>query len=377
MKRLDKLASNTAVIDLFAGPGGLSLGFQKAGFKIVAAIEFDENAGKTYEHNFPNTTLLKDKIENVDPQKLLDILVKGSYPRVVLVGGPPCQPFSTANRQTNGTDNPQASAVDYFVTFIERIKPDAFLFENVVSFQNMNQGRSMEIFNQRLQDIGFQTSVKIIQFENFNVPQRRRRLIVGGLKKDYQTNFKLCPKENNGTKITVKDAISDLPLLGDGGGGMDEMDYPRRRKLTPYQRKVRNGSIKLHNHWCSKNSKEVVNTMKYIKRGSSLNKSWESLPESIKARYKNPKAIHNNIYKRLSWRELSPTIVHARRAMLLHPRVNRIITVREAARIQSFPDTFQFKGGIHSQYQQVANAVPPEATSAIAKSILFHFCQNN
>lgn len=365
------LARNTALIDLFAGPGGLSLGFKKTGFKIACAIECDPCAGMTYEHNFCESRLFKKRIENVSPSEVIDVLSKDSYQRIVVVGGPPCQPFSSANRQTNGEKNPQASAVDYFVRFIEEIMPDAFLFENVVSFGYINKGRSVKILEQELMEIGYEISVKIISFDMFGVPQHRKRLFIGGLRrKDYPIGFKIPKKGRNKSRITVKNAISDLPLLKDGGGGEDEMEYPKNDKLTSYQKKARAGSSKIYNHWCSKNSDSVVETMKCIKKGYSLKKSWNKLPPSIKARYKNPDAIHNNIYKRLTWNEPSPTIVHARRAMLLHPLVNRIITVREAARLQNFPDKFRFYGGIHNQYQQIANAVPPGAMEVLAKSFL-------
>jgi len=361
-----------ATIDLFAGPGGLSLGFRNVGFNIVTAVECDQYAGITYEKNFPESELFKEKIENVDPERLLDALSKESYQKVILIGGPPCQPFSSANRKTNGSSNPQASAVDWFAVFVEKIMPDAFLFENVVSFGYMNEGKSMEFLKKRLEEIGFETDVAVFDFDKFGVPQRRKRLFIGGLRKSHSKEFKLSPTPINGLKLTVKDAISDLPLLKEGGGGRDEMDYPKKRKLSPYQRKARAGADKLYNHWCSKNSEAVVETIKYIKKGSNLKRSWNIFPQGVKKRYKNPTALHNNIYRRLSWREQSPTIVHARRAMLLHPRVNRIISVREAARLQSFPDTFRFFGGIHSQYQQVANAVSPVFAEALAKVFWRH-----
>lgn len=368
---------NLAAIDLFAGPGGLSLGFRHAGFKIIAAVECDRVAAKTYESNFPEADLFKEKIENVDPIELLNAVSKNSYSKVVLIGGPPCQPFSLANRQTNGSGNPQASAVDYFVTFVKRIMPDAFLFENVVTFHHMNQGKSMELFKKEVEKMGFRTCVAIIDFDKVGVPQRRRRLFIGGIKKRRLNEFSISLNVSNRRKLTVKDAISDLPLLKDGGGGKDERNFPKRKKLTSYQERARSGSDKLYNHWCSSNSEAVVETMKCIKKGSSLKKSWKCLPESAKARYNNREAIHSNIYRRLSWKEPAPTIVHARRAMLLHPRINRIITVREAARLQSFPDSFRFHGGLHSQYQQVANAVSPTVAEALAKVYLRYLISKN
>lgn len=373
LKKRSKTAKDIVAIDLFSGPGGLSHGFSNAGFKIVAAVECDAFAAMTFKKSFPETELLMKKIENLDPEKLLSILAKKAYQKVVLIGGPPCQPFSSANRQSNGNDNPLASTIEHFVNIAKEIKPDAFLFENVISFKCVDGGKSIDIFKKRLEELGFQISVRAIDLNNLGVPQHRRRLFIGGMQKNNQKNFNLTPM-SNAKQVTVRESISDLPMLNDGGGGKDEMNYPRKKKsLSDYQKELRGGE-KLYNHWCSKNSEEVIETMKCIKQNSSLKKSWSCLPERIRARYSNFKALHNNIYKRLSWEEPSPTIVHARRAMLLHPIVNRIITVREAARIQSFPDKIRFYGGIHSQYQQVANSVPPKAAEALANVYFTFLC---
>jgi DNA (cytosine-5)-methyltransferase 1 len=206
-----------------------------------------------------------------------------------------------------------------------------------------------------------------LKAEVFGVPQFRRRLHLGGIKGKNAENYDLnVLAEKKISKLTtVGEAISDLPPLSDGGGGFNEMDYRTVKQLSAYQKKARQKSRRLYNHWCSKNSQEVIDTIGHILPGSSLMKQWASLPESTKKRYKVQSNIHSNIYKRLSWPLQSPTIVHARRAMLLHPVTNRIITVREAARLQSFPDFFRFFGPLNNQYQQVANAVPPLVAKAL------------
>jgi DNA (cytosine-5)-methyltransferase 1 len=333
------------------------------------AVECDQYAAETYQGNFPNTKLVKRPVEDVDGDKLLDIIARKSFERLFLVGGPPCQPFSTANLQNNGSKHPLASSVDHFVRLIEEIKPHAFLFENVINFQRIDKGESTNRMIKRLsKDLNYQVSVAKLNSEAFGVPQHRLRLHIGGIKGNLKQNcdINLLTAKKRRKNVTVGDAISDLPLLEDGGGGFNEADYPINQNLTPYQKKARKGSKKLYNHWSSKNSEEVVDTISRIAPGLSLKKSWGSLPESTKKRYKSAENIHSNIYKRLTWDDTSPTIVHARRAMLLHPTRNRILTVREAARLQSFPDKFRFIGKIHDQYQQVANAVPPFVAEALA-----------
>jgi len=365
-----------AVIDLFSGPGGLSFGLERArvGFKIAAAVECDQYASETYKENFPNTQLIMQRVEDVNSDKLLDIASRKNFRKLFLVGGPPCQPFSTANLQNNGSKHPSASAVDYFVRLIEETNPDAFLFENVTNFQRIDKGKSINRMIKKLsKELHYKVSVAQLNSEAFSVPQHRVRLYIGGIQGNMKQNFdlNLITVKKRRKNVTVSDAISDLPFLEDGGGGSNEADYPSNRKLTPYQKRARKGSKKLYNHWSSKNSAEVIDTISRIAPGLSLKKSWNALPESTKKRYKSAENIHGNIYKRLSWTTTSPTIVHVRRAMLLHPKKNRILTVREAARLQSFPDTFAFKGHIHNQYQQVANAVPPLVAEALA-----HFYSN-
>lgn len=363
-----------AVIDLFSGPGGLSLGLENAnvGFTLSVAVECDHFAAQTYKENFPNTELIQRRVEDIDGEKLLDIVSKNNFTKIFLVGGPPCQPFSTANLQNNGSKHPSASAVDHFVRLIEETKPDAFLFENVTNFQRIDNGESMNRMIKKLSaELHYKVSVAQPNSELFGVPQHRIRLHVGGIKGKLKDNFDLnLLKIKKGKHVTVGEAISDLPFLVDGGGGTNETEYPSdpsKEKLTPYQKKARKGSKKLYNHWSTKNSAEVIETISYIAPGSSLKKSWGTLPEHIKKRYTVAENIHSNIYKRLVWDSCSPTIVHARRAMLLHPVRNRILTVREAARLQGFPDKFKFMGTIHNQYQQVANAVPPLVSEALGR----------
>jgi DNA (cytosine-5)-methyltransferase 1 len=355
-----------AFADLCSGAGGLSLGFQRAGYTIAVAIECNPCIAETYRTNFPQTTLILDRIENITGERLLDEASQRSFEKLVLGGGLPCQAYSPANHHKKGADHPSASTVDHFVRLVEEVKPEAFLFENVTNFQSINKGESMLEFLKKLKRLNYSVSFASMKSEDFGVAQLRRRLFVGGMRNDCQRAFDINVAKRERARLTVRHAISDLPLLQKGGGGSDLMDYPDEKRLTGYQRKMRSGSEALYNHWSSKNSPEVVETIGYIAPGKSLKTSWSTLPQKVRSRYKNYDNIHYNIYKRLLWNDLSPTIVHPRRAMLLHPHKDRIISVREAARLQGFPDKFRFLGGIDSQYQQVANAVPPSVAESIA-----------
>lgn len=366
------------VVDLFSGPGGLSLGFKQARFKIAIGIERDRYAARTFERNFPEAVVILDEVEKIGGEDLLHILDNFSTPRkIVLVGGPPCQPFSSANMhlKNRGREHPLASSVDHFARILREVKPDAFLFENVGYFENIDHGRSMRALTTSIHNLGYSVSTSKLEAQNFGIPQHRRRLFLGGMRPP--NGFNLPPSQapapaqfdghGSPSVVSVRDAISDLPPLPSRGGGSDVGDYDDddSKDLCTFQRTSRRGSPRLFNHWSSRHSAEVSETIKHIRPGLSLTLAWKDLPRRIRSRYGNKKSIQNNIYRRLTWRGISPTIVHPRRAMLLHPSQRRILSVREAARLQSFPDKFRFLGTLDSQYQQVANAVPP----ALAKSL--------
>jgi DNA (cytosine-5)-methyltransferase 1 len=282
-----------------------------------------------------------------------------------------------------GMNHPSASAVEHYWRLLGEIQPDAFLFENVVAFESMGEGRSFHSLFEAIKELGFSPSIAKLEAEDFHIPQHRRRLFIGGIRgsadfdlsnghlRDAQRN----DSSGNGDEtLSVEDAISDLPRLPHGGGGRDVVDYPEPngKQLGSYQTGARIDSPKLFNHWSSMHGEEVMKTLRYIRSGRSLVQSWNLLPESTKSRYTNKESIHGNIYRRLSWKDLSPTIVHPRRAMLIHPKQNRILSVREAARLQGFPDKFRFCGSLNSQYQQVANAVPPPLAKCLGKYYQSH-----
>ncbi len=371
-KNINHKEQKFAIVDLCSGAGGLSLGFQRVNkFKIVFAVEYDPVIAKTYHSNFPITELIQDKIENVSGAKLVKSISKHGYSATIVIGGLPCQPYCQANHKNNGRDHPFASTLDHFIRLLGEVQPNGFLFENVTNFSLINNGELMHFFTEHISAMGYQISSAVLNSKDFNVPQSRKRLFISGVKNEQKFDIRAIKGE--GAKITIEDAISDLPLLPIGGGGSEITVYSNKSVKNLYQKQLRSKSHILYNHWCSRNRQEVTNTMSYIEPGYNLLSSWEKIPQEIKKRYKNSKNLHYNIYKRLEWDKLSPTIVHPRRAMLLHPKYDRILSVREAARIQSFPDSFRFFGGIDSQYQQVANAVPPNVAESIANFYAIFF----
>jgi len=359
---------DVGVVDVFAGPGGLSSGFKEAGFRIVAAVECDKSSADTYEKNFPEAKVFRKRVEDTSGDELVNVARNCGSEKIVMVAGPPCKPYSTANMHNNKNrgDHPDSSAVNHFVRLIEEVEPVAFLFENVTMFSGME---GWNPFLDKLRSLGYSVSHTKLEAQNFGIPQRRRRLFVAGAWGRNDFDIAALRGASN-PELEVRDAICNLPRLPRGGGGCDEVQHPKAERSF-YAAKLAKNAKKLFNHWSTRHSEEVIETISHIKPGMSLKKTWNNLPRKVKNRYHKPEAIHNNIYRRLRWKELSPTIVHVRRAMLLHPSQDRILSVREAARLQSFDDTFRFYGGIHYQYQQVANAVPP----LLAKEVALHLLE--
>jgi len=349
---------------------------------VAVGIESDASSAQTYRSNFPLAEVIEKDLRSVEKGEVLKVLDR-KFPnrtKTVLISGPPCQPFSNANMHTHnkGGDHPCFDGIELFAKVMKEISPDAFLFENVVTFETMDNGKSMARLLKTLNRLGFHPSLAKLHAHHYQVPQRRRRLFVGSFREangfELPSNDSPWKKENgqsknNGDLVHVRDTISDLPRLPVGGGGREETAYPENseRELSRYQRKARSSATKLANHWSTRHSDEVVDTIRLIKPGLSLVRAWRHLPRWVRNRYTNGENLQENIYRRLRWQDLSPTIVHPRRAMLLHPQANRILSVREAARLQGFPDRFRFHGGIDSQYQQVANAVPPPMARFLGK----------
>jgi DNA (cytosine-5)-methyltransferase 1 len=358
-------------IDLFCGAGGLSLGFKVAGFKIAVAVDNDENVRHTYMYNNPNVKFLLESVENLSGDKLLDIVASMGISDVdVVIGGPPCQAFSYANRRTNGLNDPNSNCVMEFVRLIAEIKPKAFLMENVVGIRSIQKGNFLKNIIDQVKKLGYkQIRNEVLQADCFGVPQHRKRNFLIGTLNDASIDLAWRTKD----APTVKEAISDLPPLPNGGGGANEMDYIGDPQ-TKYQKLLRRGATKLFNHLTTPSGKRdfrVVETFKLIPPGEALSSVWKNLPERLKKRFHcfERGVVHSNIYRRLDWNKPAPTIVHVRKAVLIHPSQNRLLSVREAARLQGFPDKYRFFGGVSSQYQQVADAVPPPMAKAIAKKL--------
>lgn len=345
-------------IDIFSGAGGLSLGAEMAGFQVKFAVEKDNSAAATYRHNHPNTLVLKDDIHNINPH---DYLLPNEHISIVF-GGPPCQGFSFSNTMSRNMDNPNNSLFEEFVRFVHEIQPDWFLFENVEGFARFEKGKIQHLVEQCFRDMGYEVFPKVLWASDYGVPQHRNRFfMVGnhlGIKFEYPEPF--------GTKITVNDAIEDLPDLTNGQQ-METMSYKMpASKASKYARMMRKGSKRCRQNYVSRNADYVIERYTHIKQGEN----WESIPDELMQNYANKQNCHSGIYKRLIAAEPSVVISNYRKNMLIHPFQDRGLSVREAARLQSFPDSFYFEGCLMSIQQQIGNAVPPLLAKAVFGKIL-------
>lgn len=343
------------VIDLFAGVGGLSLGFEMAGFDVVLANEYDTSIAEAYSKNRPNTKMIVEDITKLPVKECF-----GSYEGKinVVIGGPPCQGFSQKG-QRKSIDDPRNYLFRFFFNVVRQVKPKYFVIENVPNLLTTNNGifkdEIIELFN----GAGYAVSSGVLCAADYGVPQDRRRTCIIG--KHGADSIGLPATTDK--KTTIWDAISDLSYLESGEGA--EIQSYRSDPQSEYQAILRHGSTELYNHIATRHSKETLERLELIAPECGK----EMLPEKHLT-----KSIFSGTWCRMKKFGIARTITTRydtpSSGEFTHPYLDRAITTREAARIQSFPDTFHFFGSKSSQMKQVGNAVPPLLGKAIAEHII-------
>ena len=366
-------------IDLFSGCGGLTKGFSMVGIRSIFASDIDENAAKTFCRNFPDTPFLCKSITDIDKNEV-DELLEGRVPDII-IGGPPCQGFSLANKRRNKIkDDPRNKLFYGFVKFINWYSPKAFVMENVKGLLSMQNGEVIKTIVEEFTNAGkcgYNVAYKVLVASNYGVPQNRERVILIGYRKDLNIQPQHPEPYELDHLVTVDEAIGDLPQIG-AGQGTEVQEYPQEPQ-NEYQRLMRANSRYVLNHVAMKHTPRLVARFEAIKPGQDLLDVWEThgaLKRGAPGEKSTIKFHQNN--QRLFGDRPAPTIAASFQSNFIHPHLNRNFTAREGARLQSFPDDFVFEGmrtkmswekGL-SQYQQIGNAVPVLLAKAIAESIV-------
>lgn len=351
---------NKIGIDIFSGAGGLSLGASIAGIKIRYAIEVNRYAAKSFECNHKGAKVICGDIREV---KAADFLKKNEEVFIIM-GGPPCQGFSMSNTKSRNMENPNNMLFREFVRLVTEIKPKWFVLENVWGMTKINDGETIEMIKKCFEEIepGYKVTWKVLWADEYGVPQRRMRMFMVGNNQGIDFEF---PKPFD-YKVSVEEAISDLPELHNGDM-IDALPYTKPiEEASPYAQLMREGSAESKQNFVSRSNDLVMQRYRYIGQGQN----WKAIPEFLMQNYSDKTRCHSGIYKRLYADRPSVVISNYRKSMLIHPYQDRGLSVREAARLQSFPDTFIFQGPHMSIQQQIGNAVPPLLSKAVMSQIL-------
>lgn len=344
-----------SVIDLFAGVGGLSLGFEKQGFDVLIANEYDKSIAAAYTENHKKTKMIVGDITSLDLKETFD-----SYTGKidVVIGGPPCQGFSQKGQRKTIHDE-RNFLFKYYVAVVELVKPRYFVMENVPNLLTAENGFFFKEIEELFNKMGYLLEHGVLNASDYGVPQNRRRTVIIGKLNGAPPKL---PQPQN-IKVTIWDAISDLAYL-ESGEGAYEQEYKNAPK-SDYQKILRGNSKVLYNHAVTKHSPLALERLALI----PPNAGKEVLPKEHLT-----KSIYSGTWTRMRKDEISVTITTRfdtpSSGKFTHPFLDRAITVREAARIQSFPDDFIFVGNKGSQMKQVGNAVPPLLAAAIAEVIM-------
>ncbi|MCQ4333305.1 DNA cytosine methyltransferase [Natronomonas sp. F2-12] len=350
---------NGTVVDLFCGAGGLSHGFQSAGFDVIAGVDNEAKFKQTFEENH-NATFVEADLESITGGEILSTLSLDPGDVDVLIGGPPCQGFSLAGATTTPGDE-RNFLITQFIKAVYQIKPEWFVMENVPRITTMEDGAVLKYLLSQFDKIGYSVSHSILNSVHFGVPQRRKRAFFVGNANgrdlslpegSYRESAKqqtLFDQKNRKPR-TVEDAFSDLPAICPGESATEYATSPQ----GSYQKYLRSETPELRNHQAPAHGDSVINRIKRAEQGKRI--PYDSWSQK----------------RRLEDDEPAPTLLAGPRPTyhFAHPTQHRGLSVRERARLQSFPDHFTFYGPVAKQRQMTGNAVPPLVSEAVAASIL-------
>lgn len=326
------MSNQLTYIDLFSGSGGFSLGFDNKGFQNIFSIDIEPSFCETYKYNFPNHNLIAKDICQLSDEEIK--YLKEVDDIDVVIGGPPCQGFSIAgNIGRKFIEDPRNRLFKEFVRVVKVVNPKFFVMENVARLYNHNKGETRKEIINDFEKLGYKVECKILNSADYGVPQVRKRIIFIGSRDNKKIEF---PKKTTPKYLTVKEAIQNYPTLSAG----EESVIP--------------------NHVAMSHSEQMLEKMSYISDGGNR----DEIPVNLR-----PKS--GDVRKYIRYKSDEPSVcVTGDMRKIFHYEQNRALTVRELAKLQSYPDDFIFKGTKISQQQQVGNSVPPKMAEAIASTII-------
>lgn len=358
------------VVDLFSGAGGLSEGFARAGYRVVAGQDRDRAAGETFAASHPTSVFRGGPVQGVAARDLLGDPGSDGYDVDVVCGGPPCQGFSYSNHG-RGVHDPRAALFREYLRLAAEIRPRWLVMENVEGILGMDGGTVAAEICAGMGELGYAIGMQVLKAERYGVPQERRRTFFLASRDGGAIPFPAPTHAVPGglPPVTIGDAISDLPPVPNGGGQASR-EYSSEAR-SDFQVAMRAGSPALTAHVATKLSAVNLARLAHIPSGGS----WRDIPHEMLApgMQRAHRSDHTKRYGRPRWIDLSCTVLtkcDPHWGAFFHPEQPRAFTVREAARLQSFPDRVSFAGGMTEAFRQIGNAVPPLLAEAVARAIL-------
>ena len=360
---------NTA-IDLFCGAGGLSAGLEMAGFKVLAGNDTFEAAGVTFARTHPNAKFISGPIEALSVEKIVKVTGIRRGELSVLAGGPPCQAYSVYNHQ-RGMHDARASLFREYLRIVDGLRPEWIVMENVTGIYSIANGEAVKTIKSELAGLGYAVEEAVLRAEDFGVPQERRRVVFIGNRIGATVSH---PEPTHGPGrgrrfTTIRDAIGDLPPLanGEGPGQVAYLDG----EPSHFQMTMRGGAATVSDHAAPMLGKVNMERLPFIPPGGS----WRDIPHDLlpEGMKRAKRSDHTKRYGRMTWDGLACTVLtkcDIHWGAYIHPEQDRAISVREAARLQAFPDWFEFAGSRTDQYVQIGNAVPPLLGKAIGDHLM-------
>jgi DNA (cytosine-5)-methyltransferase 1 len=351
-------------LDFFCGIGGLAIGMERAGFDAIGGIDIWEKAKRTFEHNLGLDCMLADLKEiSADDIKSHFGIEDGDVD--LIVGGPPCQGFSTVGKRD--LDDPRNQLWRHYRDLVGELRPYYVLIENVEGMVVDNNGQVRDRVIEAFNEIGYQMKARVLTAADYGVPQLRKRVFfLGWIDGIIEPRYPV-PTHDKAEYVSVEEAIFDLPELGPG----EKAEVYTVGPQTSYQEQYRGDAVRLHNHEAANHTKKLVERISHVPDGGNRT----SIPDDLQ-----PKSGFHNSYSRLaSWKPSVAVTSNMRKpssARCTHPKQDRGLTVREGLRLQTFDDDFIVLGSRTSQYELVGNAVPPLLAERVGEKIIEAYDEN-